>query len=104
MKSGGLDWMQCVQCNQSASAFRKMLGKAMHSLAFCLLFFFHRRSSLCTICERFGDIEGILSCEAFPFGIPEAIYPRGCALRSPRFWSAIEGSDVARSDELLRRR
>ncbi len=35
----------------------------------------------CTICERLGESEGRLCCEAFPFGIPEAIYPNGCQLR-----------------------
>jgi hypothetical protein len=44
-------------------------------------------SPFCTICERFGDTEGVFCCEAFPLGIPEAIYPWGCALRSPRFWA-----------------
>jgi hypothetical protein len=37
-------------------------------------------SPFCTICERCGDTEGFLSCEAFPLGIPAAIYPWGCAL------------------------
>ena len=41
-------------------------------------------SPFCTICERFGDTKGVLACEAFPLGIPAAIYPWGYALREPR--------------------
>ena len=37
----------------------------------------------CTICESLGDTEGKLSCEAFPQGIPKAVYPGGCTLRKP---------------------
>lgn len=37
----------------------------------------------CTICERLGDSEGRLCCEAFPLCIPGAIYPQGCAFREP---------------------
>lgn len=40
-------------------------------------------SPFCTICERLGDSEGNLSCETFPQGIPEAVYPWGCTLRKP---------------------
>ena len=38
----------------------------------------------CTICKGFGDTEGRLSCEAFPRGIPEAVYPCGCGPRGVR--------------------
>jgi len=35
----------------------------------------------CTICENLGDTDGLLSCVAYPKGIPGAIYPSGCVLR-----------------------
>ena len=39
-------------------------------------------SPLCTICVSFKDNDGLLSCEAFPRGIPEAFYPWGCMNRT----------------------
>jgi len=38
-------------------------------------------SPFCMICQGFGDTEGLLCCEAFPRGIPSAIYPWGCVSR-----------------------
>lgn len=38
-------------------------------------------SPLCTICRDFRDNEGLLSCEAFPHGIPTPLYPWGCMTR-----------------------
>ncbi len=38
-------------------------------------------SPFCMICQGFGDSEGLLCCEAFPRGIPSAIYPWGCVSR-----------------------
>jgi hypothetical protein len=35
-------------------------------------------SAFCTICERLGDTEGVLCCEAFPRAIPATGYPWGC--------------------------
>jgi hypothetical protein len=35
-------------------------------------------SPFCAICERSRDFEGVIGCEAFPHGIPEAFYPWGC--------------------------
>ncbi len=36
-----------------------------------------------TICQRLADTEGLLCCEAFPRGIPAAIYLWGCRRREP---------------------
>ncbi len=33
-------------------------------------------------CENLEYAEGVFSCEAFPRGIPVAVYPWGCLLRA----------------------
>ncbi len=41
----------------------------------------------CRICKDLGDTEGRMSREAFPRGIPEAVYPYGCVRFMPRLGS-----------------
>ncbi len=50
-------------------------------------------SPLCTICEKWGDSEGVLCCEEFPSGVSKARYPWGC-----NFFMAKPGmEEIARS-------
>jgi hypothetical protein len=60
-------------------------------------------SPFCTICERLGDTERRLSCEAFPQGVPEAIYPGGCALRQPSRRNGLGFKPKAGMEEIAQR-
>ena len=61
-------------------------------------------SPFCTICERLTETEGHPSCEAFPLGISEAIYPWGCARRIPFLFKPKPGmEDIARLWGLAKR-